>query len=214
MGDYFLAVDIGASSGRHILGSMQDGKMSIEEIYRFENGMVKKDGHLYWDVEHLEKEIIAGMAKCREAGKIPVSMGIDTWAIDYVLLDKEDKIVGSTYGYRDTRTRGMDEEVYRIIPQDKLYQRNGIQKLIFNTVYQLMAAKMKEPETLVQADSLLMIPDYFNFVLTGEKKSEYTNATTGQLVDVRTNDWDLELMDMLGFPKHIFKPLSMPGGPL
>ncbi len=211
MGDYFLAVDIGASSGRHILGSMQDGKMSIEEIYRFENGMVKKDGHLYWDVEHLEKEIIAGMAKCREAGKIPVSMGIDTWAIDYVLLDKEDKIVGSTYGYRDTRTRGMDEEVYRIIPQDKLYQRNGIQKLIFNTVYQLMAAKMKEPETLVQADSLLMIPDYFNFVLTGEKKSEYTNATTGQLVDVRTNDWDLELMDMLGFPKHIFKPLSMPG---
>lgn len=106
MGDYFLAVDIGASSGRHILGSMQDGKMSIEEIYRFENGMVKKDGHLYWDVEHLEKEITAGMAKCREAGKIPVSMGIDTWAIDYVLLDKEDKIVGSTYGYRDTRTRG------------------------------------------------------------------------------------------------------------
>lgn len=99
MGDYFLAVDIGASSGRHILGKMQDGKMTIEEVYRFENGMIKKDGHLYWDVEHLAREIIAGMKKCGEIGKIPVTVGIDTWAVDYVLLDKNDRIVGNTYGY-------------------------------------------------------------------------------------------------------------------
>lgn len=211
MGDYFLAVDIGASSGRHILGSIQEGRMTLEEIYRFENGMVKKHGHLLWDVEHLEKEIITGMRKCRENGKIPVAMGIDTWGVDYVLLDKEDKIVGNTYGYRDGRTKGMDEEVYRHIPLEKLYGRNGIQKQIFNTIYQLTAAKMQEPETLKRADCLLMMPDYFNFVLTGMKKSEYTNATTGQLVSVETNDWDWELIDLLGLPKHIFQPLSMPG---
>ena len=195
MGNYFLAVDIGASSGRHILGSIQDGRIVIEEVYRFENGMAKKDGHLQWDVNHLAKEIVAGMCKCKEAGKIPVTMGIDTWGVDYVLLDGEGKIVGNTYGYRDGRTKGMDEEVYRHIPLERLYERNGIQKQIFNTVYQLMAAKAQEPEILAQAESLLMMPDYFNFVLTGVKKSEYTNATTGQLVHVKNNDWDWELMD-------------------
>lgn len=211
MGDYFLAVDIGASSGRHILGSMQEGQMMLEEIYRFENGMVRKEGHLLWDVEHLEKEIIAGMRKCRESGKIPATMGIDTWGVDYVLLDKEGKIAGNTYGYRDSRTRGMDGEVYRSIPLERLYERNGIQKQIFNTIYQLAAAKAQEPETSERADCLLMMPDYFNFVLTGVKKSEYTNATTGQLVSVETNDWDWELIDLLSLPKHIFQPLSMPG---
>ena len=211
MGNYFLAVDIGASSGRHILGSIQDGRIVIEEVYRFENGMAKKDGHLQWDVNHLAKEIVAGMCKCKEAGKIPVTMGIDTWGVDYVLLDGEGKIVGNTYGYRDGRTKGMDEEVYRHIPLERLYERNGIQKQIFNTVYQLMAAKAQEPEILAQAESLLMMPDYFNFVLTGVKKSEYTNATTGQLVHVKNNDWDWELMDILGLPKKIFNPLSMPG---
>lgn len=211
MGDYYLAVDIGASSGRHILGTMQDGKIIIEEVYRFENGMVKKDGHLYWDVEQLSKEIIAGMKRCRDIGKIPETVGIDTWAVDYVLLDKEDQIIGSTYGYRDNRTLGMDREVARLIPPENLYMRNGIQKLQFNTIYQLMAAKLQEPETLTNADSLLMIPDYFNFVLTGVKKSEYTNATTGQLVNVETKDWDWNLIETLGFPKTIFLPLTMPG---
>lgn len=211
MGDYFLAVDIGASSGRHILGSIQEGRMMLEEVYRFENGMVKKDGHLLWDVEHLEKEIITGMRKCRESGKVPTTMGIDTWAVDYVLLDQEDKIAGNVYGYRDGRTKGADEEVYRHISLEKLYGRNGIQKQLFNTIYQLTAVKTQEPETLKRADSLLMMPDYFNFVLTGVKKSEYTNATTGQLVSVETNDWDWELIELLGLPKHIFQPLSMPG---
>ena len=211
MGDYYLAVDIGASSGRHILGTMQDGKIVIEEVYRFENGMVKKEGHLYWDVEQLSKEIIAGMKRCREIGKVPVTMGIDTWAVDYVLLDKENRITGSTYGYRDSRTVGMDREVARLISPENLYMRNGIQKLQFNTIYQLMAAKQQEPETLANADSLLMIPDYFNFVLTGVKKSEYTNATTGQLVSVETKDWDWNLIETLGFPKEIFLPLTMPG---
>ncbi len=211
MGDYFLAVDIGASSGRHILGMMQDGRMVLEEVYRFENGMVKKDGHLYWDIRHLSEEIINGMKRCGEIGKKPVTMGIDTWGVDYVLLDGEDQVAGATYGYRDGRTKGMDEEVYRRIPLDKLYARNGIQKQIFNTIYQLTALKVQEEEILQKAECMLMMPDYFNFVLTGIKKSEYTNATTGQLVNAQTNDWDWELIDLLGLPRRIFRPLSMPG---
>ncbi|MGN1170310.1 MAG: rhamnulokinase [Lachnospiraceae bacterium] len=211
MGDYFLAVDLGASSGRHILGRMENGRMEIEEIYRFENGMVRRNGHLYWDVERLSKEIVNGLKKCREIGKIPVTMGIDTWAIDYVLLDGDDKIIGDTYGYRDGRTKGMDAEVSGYLSPDELYARTGIQKMMINTIYHLMAAKLQEPETLEKAESFLMIPDYFNFVLTGVKKSEYTNATTGQLVNVKTNDWDRELIRMLGLPEKMFLPLTMPG---
>ena len=126
MGNYFLAVDIGASSGRHILGSVKDGKIMLEEVYRFENGMVKKDGHLCWDTEYLFREIKQGMKVCKEKNKIPESMAIDTWAVDYVLLDRNDKVLGNTYGYRDSRTKGMDEEVYKIISEEELYQRTGI----------------------------------------------------------------------------------------
>ena len=106
MGRYYLAVDIGASSGRHMLGYMEDGKMQLEEIYRFENGMANKDGKLLWDMEHLFTEIVNGMKKCAEIGKIPESMSIDTWAVDYVLLDEQDQVIGDTYGYRDSRTTG------------------------------------------------------------------------------------------------------------
>ncbi len=164
---YFLAIDIGASSGRHILGSLNDGKIELEEIYRFWNGMDQKDGVLCWDTERLFDEIIEGMKKCREAGKIPESVGIDTWGVDYVLLDKNDQILGNTVGYRDHRTDGMDEEVYRIIPEAELYKRTGIQKAIYNTIYQLMALKQQHPEEMEQAAALLMIPDYFHYRLCG-----------------------------------------------
>ena len=211
MGKYFLAVDIGASSGRHIIGYLENGKMVLEEVYRFENGMQKVDGHLCWDTVHLSNEIINGLKKCKEVGKVPEYMGIDTWGVDYVLLDKDDKVLGKTYGYRDKRTDDMDLEVAKCIPISELYARNGIQKTTFNTIYQLMAHKYYEPELLEQAETLLQTPDYYNFVLTGKKKSEYTMATTGQLVDPNTNDWDYELIDMLGFPRKIFIPLTPPG---
>ncbi len=211
MAKYYLAVDIGASSGRHILGSVEDGRMVLEEIHRFENGMKKKDGHLCWDTEHLFREIKAGIAKCKEIGKIPESMGIDTWAVDYVLLDENDKVLGNTYGYRDSRMDGMDEEVYKIIPEKELYARTGIQKQMFNTIYQLMAHKVREPELFAKAKTMLMLPDYFQFLLTGNKVSEYTNATSGQLVSPKTKQWDTELIEMLGYNKEIFLPLSMPG---
>jgi len=211
MDRYYLAVDIGASSGRHMLASMQDGKMQLEEVYRFPNGMDDKNGTLCWDVDRLFAEIKNGLKKCKEIGKIPVSMAIDTWGVDYVLLDQDDRILGDTVGYRDSRTEGMDEKVYEVIPQDELYARTGIQKQIFNTVYQLMAVKESHPEYLEQAESILMIPDYFHFLLTGVKKNEYTNATTGQLVSPKTNDWDYELIEMLGYNSKMFRPVSMPG---
>ena len=208
---YYLAIDIGASSGRHMLASMKDGKMQLEEVYRFPNGMDDKNGTLCWNVERLFTEIKNGLKKCKEIGKLPVSMAIDTWGVDYVLLDKDDRILGDTVGYRDSRTEGMDEKVYEVIPQDELYARTGIQKQIFNTVYQLMAVKESHPEYLEQAESILMIPDYFHFLLTGAKKNEYTNATTGQLVSPKTNDWDYEMIDMLGYNSKMFRPVSMPG---
>ena len=180
-------------------------------MYRFPNGMDDKNGTLCWNVERLFTEIKNGLKKCKEIGKLPVSMAIDTWGVDYVLLDKDDRILGDTVGYRDSRTEGMDEKVYEVIPQDELYARTGIQKQIFNTVYQLMAVKESHPEYLEQAESILMIPDYFHFLLTGVKKNEYTNATTGQLVSPKTNDWDYEMIDMLGYNSKMFRPVSMPG---
>lgn len=211
MGKYYLAVDIGASSGRHMLAYLEDGKMRLEEVYRFPNGMYDKDGTLCWDLERLFQEIKTGLKKCSEVGKIPSTMGIDTWGVDYVLLDKEDRILGDTVGYRDSRTNGMDEKVYEKISAEDLYARTGIQKQLFNTIYQLMAVKQEHPEYLEQAETILMLPDYFHFLLTGVKKNEYTEATTGQLISPKTNDWDYELIDLLGYNKEMFLPVSMPG---
>ena len=143
MATYYLAVDMGASSGRLILGHMENGKIQLEEVHRFENGMVKKDGELCWEFDRIFREIVTGMKKCREMGKIPVSMGVDTWGVDFVLLDKDEKVLGNTVGYRDHRNDGMDEEVYKTISLEDLYARTGIQKAIFNTIYQLMAVKKK-----------------------------------------------------------------------
>ena len=211
MKNYYLAVDIGASSGRHILGCMENGKMKLQEIYRFDNGMKKQDGKLFWDVEYLFTQIVNGMKKCKECGKIPTSMSIDTWAVDYVLLDKNEKVLGDTYGYRDSRTTGMDAKVYEIVSGEELYAKTGIQKQIFNTIYQLMAVKQQTPELLEKAETFLMLPDYFQFRLTGVKVSEYTNATSTQLVSPEEKQWDKELIRRLGYPEQIFLSLKMPG---
>ena len=211
MGKYYLAIDIGASSGRHIIAELVDGKIVLEEVYRFWNGMDNKDGSLCWDVDRLFKEILTGLKKCKEIGKIPSYMGIDTWGVDYVLLDKDDKILGKTYGYRDSRTNGMDEKVYEIISEKDLYKRTGIQKANLNTIYQLMAVKQNNPEHMEAAETLLMIPDYFNFKLTGVKLAEYTETSTGQLLNPVTKDWDYELIDMLGYNRRMFCKVTKPG---
>lgn len=211
MSAYYLAIDIGASSGRHIIGTVEDGRLVIEEMYRFPNGMKKKNGTLVWDTEALYGHIKAGIAQCVKKGKSPSYIGIDTWGVDYVLLDENDKMIGDAVGYRDLRNVGMDKEVYSIVPKPELYARTGIQKQVFNTVFQLMAVKLNNPEYFEQAQTLLMMPDYLNFLLTGVKCSEYTEATTGQLVVADTYEWDYELIRRLGYPERIFKPLCPPG---
>ena len=211
MEKYFLAVDIGASSGRHILSHMEDGKIVLEEVFRFENGMTEIDGHKCWDSELLFSHIKEGMKKCAELGKIPCYMGIDTWGVDYVLVDREGKRIGNAVGYRDDRTTGIDREVYQIIPEKELYARTGIAKQVFNTIYQLVALKKENPEQLLAAETLLLSPDYYNFLLTGKRASEYTIASTSQLVSPETKDWDYELIRMLGLPEKIFTPLQKPG---
>ncbi len=208
---YYLAIDIGASSGRLMLSHQEEGKMVQEEMHRFPNGMTQKNGRKVWDVDRLFAEIKTGMKKCREAGKVPVSVGIDTWAVDFVLLDENGERIGDAVAYRDSRTEGMDELVYRHITERDLYARTGIQKQSFNTIYQLMALREQEPELLAAAKTFLMIPDYFHYLLTGKTVVEYTNATSTQLVSPETKDWDRELMETLGYPADLFPEIVTPG---
>ena len=208
---YHLAIDIGASSGRHILGHLEDGKIVTEEVYRFDNSQVVKNGHDCWDIQALARNVIAGLRACKDAGKIPETVGIDTWGVDFVLVGPEGLPVGDAVAYRDKRTEGMFEETEKIIPFEKLYSRCGIQKAIFNTIYQLVALKREHPEQLEKAERLLMVPDYLNFVLTGVQANEYTDASTSSLVNAKTLAWDTETLAELGLPAKLFQPLTMPG---
>ena len=209
--NYYLAIDIGASSGRHILGHVENGKMVLEEMYRFDNLQVRKNGHDCWDMDNLWNGIMGGLKACGAAGKIPVTIGIDTWGVDYVLLDEHDQVLGDAVAYRDSRNEGMDLEVSKFITPEALYARTGIQKQPFNTIYQLTAQKLEHPEQVVNAKRMLMVPEYLNFLLTGVKKSEYTIASTGSFLDAHKKDWDRELIEMLGLPQDIFGELHMPG---
>lgn len=209
--EYYLAIDIGASSGRHMISWLEDGKIHLKEIYRFENGLIHKNGHLCWNIERLFEEILNGLKKCKELSMIPKSIGIDTWAVDFVALDQEGRMIGDAVSYRDGRTSGIEKDVYQCIPEDELYARTGIQKQPFNTIYQLVAFRKQNPADFQKADKILMIPDYFNYLLTGVMKSEYTNATTTQLVSPETKQWDLELIRKLNIPEKMFLPLTSPG---
>ena len=164
---YYLAIDIGASSGRHIIGWLENGKLKTEEIYRFKNGTDIHGGHLIWDTERLFTEVVNGLKRAKEIGKIPSYIGIDTWAVDYALLDKESKLIGEMFAYRDSRT--------------------------------------------VKPESMLMLPDYLYFLLTGVKKQEYTNATSTGLVNAQTHNWDGNILELLGLDKKLFGELSQPG---
>ena len=208
---YHLAIDIGASGGRHVLGYLHDGKLELEEIYCFQNGMIDKKGTCCWDVERLFQEILTGMKLCNEAGKIPESVGIDAWGADFVLLDKKNRIIGNVVGYGDHRTKGMDKKVATIVSEEELYERTGTSRQVFNTLYQLMSIKENFPKQLLRAESMLMVPDYFHFLLTGNKITEYTNATTTGLVNTKTKNWDYELIHKLGLPEKIFTQILKPG---
>ncbi len=208
---YYLAIDIGASSGRHIVGEVQNGKIELTEVYRFDNNLIEKNGHLCWDTEALFENIVAGLKAAGEKGMAPESVAIDTWGVDFVLLDKDEKVIGDTVAYRDKRTEPMIDECEKIMPFSDLYSKAGIQKMNFNTVYQLLAIKMENPEYLEKAERFLMIPEYFNFLLTGNKLNEYTNASTTSLLNAAEKTWDKDILSTLGFPEKVFGNLNMPG---
>lgn len=210
MTKYCIAVDIGASSGRLIAGALENGKLKLNEIYRFENKIVKKDEHFCWEADRLFEEIKTGIHKCRELGIKPESIGIDTWAVDFVLLDEKDQPLTEAVSYRDPRTDGMMEEVFGLISKERLYLETGIQFQKFNTIYQLYSIKKNHPELLEKATSFLMIPEYFNYLLTRQKANEYTNATSTQLVNAFTKKWDKELLDILGINKEMFHEIKTP----
>ena len=205
---YCLAIDIGASSGRHILGHVEDGCLVFEEIYRFDNGFVKQNGSLCWDLEKLFFEVKTGIKKCAELDKIPKTIAIDTWGVDYVLLDKDKKELLPAFCYRDSRTDSVVDKAEAIVPQNILYERTGIQKMSFNTVYQLYSDKLSGK--LNDAEYFLMIPDYLSYRLTGIIKNEYTNASTTGMVNAISKEWDKVIIEELGLPKHLFKELTPP----
>lgn len=208
MKTYYLAVDIGASSGRHILSHIENGKLVLEEIYRFENNLVADETGLVWDIDSLLAEVICGIKKCKKIGKIPKSIAIDTWGVDYVLLDENRKEIKPCFCYRDSRTSAVIDEVESLVSPTELYAKTGIQKQNFNTIYQLYADKKNN--RLQNAKYFLMMPEYLSFKLTGVCKNEYTNATTTGLVNANEKTWDTDIIYALGLTEVPFLPLSLP----
>ena len=205
---YYLAIDIGASSGRHILSHIENEKLVLEEIYRFENNLVAGENGLVWDIDSLFAEVLCGIKKCKEMGKIPKSIAIDTWGVDYVLLDENKKEIKPCYCYRDGRTSAVVDEVESLVSPARLYAKAGIQKQNFNTIYQLYTDK--KSGRLQNAKYFLMMPEYLSFKLTGVCKNEYTNATTTGLVNAKTKAWDTQIIHALGLTEDLFKPLFLP----
>lgn len=224
----YLAVDIGASSGRHILGWLEDGKMRLSEVYRFKNGAAQKNGRLCWDADGLQRHVLAGLRACAAHGApegsalagcapealLPESVSIDTWGVDFVLLDENLNRIGDAVAYRDGRTAGVPEKLEAVLPFAELYARTGIQRQVYNTVYQLWSLRQAAPEQLERAAHFLMMPDYLAFTLTGVCANEYTIASTSALLNARERTWDAEILKRIGVPAHIFHPVRMAGEPL
>lgn len=205
---YYLAIDLGASSGRHIIGWKENGEIKTKEIYRFENHMDSENGHLVWDTERLFREIKSGIKVAFSQYKNIESLAIDTWGVDYVLI-KDGKGVSPCYAYRDSRTANAIQEINSIIPFETLYKRTGIQFQAFNTIYQLYADKTAN--RLDGVSNFLMMPEYFNYLLTGVAMKEYTNATTTGLVNCKTKKFDTDVIGSLGLPEQIFSSLHEAG---
>ena len=205
-----LAFDFGASSGRAILGRLEDGKIIMEEVHRFSNDPVKIGKTMYWDTLRQFFEIKQGIVKAKLNGGFE-SLGIDTWGVDFGLLDEKGNLLESAVHYRDDRTIGRQEEAFQRIEKEKLYHLTGIQFNNFNTIFQLYSLVQDRPELLERAKTLLLTPDLFNYFLTGEKKAEYTMVTTTQLMDARTKEWSEEILQALSIPKTILPEIVSSG---
>ncbi len=207
----YAAVDLGAESGRVMLAELEKGKLTLREVHRFANGPIEQDGSLHWDFDKLINEITAGIQKAAAACKDMKSIGVDTWGVDFGLIDKGGKLLENPYHYRDSRNNGMMEKVFAIVPKDKVYMRTGIQFMQFNSLYQLFAYKMQKPEVVGKADKLLFMPDLIVYALTGFAGAEYTIASTSQMMDMNTGKWADELLNALDLPRAILPQVVMPG---
>lgn len=205
---YCLAIDIGASSGRHIVGWMENGQMRTEEVYRFANGVRREQGHLVWDAGALLREVKAGITAAKARFPVIASLAIDTWGVDYVLLNGDREVL-PVYAYRDGRTEAAVPLAHERMPFAELYRRTGCQFQPFNSLYQLYADKLAG--RLEKATDLLMLPEYLLWKLCGGKAREYTNATTTGLVSAATGEYDDEILKAMGFPPHLFPKLTRPG---
>jgi rhamnulokinase len=207
----FLAFDLGASGGRGIIGDLKDKVLKLNEICRFPNSMIHVLGSYHWDILYLWDEIAKGMAKARSMNLNPESMGIDTWGVDYGLLDNQGNLLGNPYAYRDHRTDSAMEEFSRIIPLREVYELTGIQFMQFNTLFQLHAAIRDKLPLMDIAADLLFMPDLLNYMLTGIKKTEFTFATTSQLYNPNTGSWEKKLFNALGVPVNLMQDIVNPG---
>lgn len=205
-----LAFDFGASSGRAILGRLENGKIEMKEVHRFSNDPVTIGDTMYWDTLRQYFEIKQGMVKANQQGGFS-SLGIDTWGVDFGLIDESGRLLESAIHYRDSRTEGMREEVFRAVPKEEVYKLTGNSFESFNTIFQLCALVQKRPELLERAETLLLTPDLFNYFLTGEKYSEYTMATTTQLMDAQNKVWSDRIVEGLQIPRKIL-PKIIPSG--
>ncbi len=205
-----LAIDFGASSGRAIIGTFDGHKISLEEVHRFTNDPVTVNGTVYWDVLRLFHEIKQSIIKANSAGSFD-SIGIDTWGVDFGLLDKEGRLLENPVHYRDKRTAGMVEKAFEKLPRERFYELTGIQFMELNTVFQLYSLACERPNLLERADKLLFMPDLFAYMLTGRQVTEYSIATTSQLVDINTKDWCGEIFDKLGIPQRLMGKIELPG---
>ena len=201
-----LAFDFGASSGRAILATYDGDRIEMKEIHRFANDPVLVCGVFHWDVLRLFHEIKQGITRAVHAGGFD-AIGIDTWGVDFGLIDKKGRLINNPVHYRDTRTVGMMEEVFKTIPKEELYGRTGIQFAAFNTIFQLAYLQMNESEVLAQADKMLLMPDLFAYLLTGVVRAEYCEVSTTQCLDPKTGDWAYDLIDRLNIPRRLFPPI-------
>ena len=208
----FIGFDLGAESGRCVVALLNDNKITLHEVHRFNTHSIKYENGFHWDILAIYKEIIAGLINAQKVyGCVFDGIGIDTWAVDYVLIDSDGRIIGYPYHYRDDRTDGMMEEAFRIVPMSEIYNKTGIQFAQFNTLFQLLSEKKRKSNLLNVTDKMLLIPDFLNYLLSGKKKAEFTNATTTSLVDANTRKWSWELIDAFGLPRKIFPEIVEPG---
>ncbi len=207
----FIAFDLGAESGRTILGTLEADRLAIRQVTRFANEMKSAGGHLHWDIDELFANIKDGLRACAAQGLDPESIGIDTWGVDYGLVGRDGKFLDHPYTYRDHRTDGMMEKFFDLVPRRQIYELTGIQFMQLNTLFQLFAATQQDRDSLEKASRLLFMPDIFNYLLTGETKTEFTFATTSQLFNPRTHLWESELFSALGLPRSLMQEIIAPG---